>query len=133
MAGGLDVPVYLGSRATFPGGNFGGYQGRYLQVRARHNTDLCNCAIHCVIMYLVLSVHFQDTVAKVTVANRQLLTVELIVFVLRCANQSTDSGLRCLTTRQTVLTLLTPCAPPSNPPGGRHPAPRQARGRGQTH
>jgi urea carboxylase len=31
IAGGLDVPVYLGSRATFPGGNFGGYQGRYLQ------------------------------------------------------------------------------------------------------
>jgi allophanate hydrolase subunit 2 len=31
VSGGLDVPVYLGSRATFPGGNFGGYQGRYLQ------------------------------------------------------------------------------------------------------
>jgi hypothetical protein len=32
IAGGLDVPLYLGSRATFPGGNFGGYQGRYLQI-----------------------------------------------------------------------------------------------------
>ncbi len=31
ICGGLDVPVYLGSRATFPGGNFGGYQGRFLQ------------------------------------------------------------------------------------------------------
>lgn len=31
VAGGIDVPVYLGSRATFPSGNFGGYQGRYLR------------------------------------------------------------------------------------------------------
>lgn len=28
VAGGVDVPLYLGSRATFPNGNFGGYQGR---------------------------------------------------------------------------------------------------------
>jgi len=28
VAGGIDVPLYLGSRATFPNGNFGGYQGR---------------------------------------------------------------------------------------------------------
>jgi allophanate hydrolase subunit 2 len=31
VAGGLDVPVYLGSRSTFPNGAFGGYQGRYLR------------------------------------------------------------------------------------------------------
>jgi allophanate hydrolase subunit 2 len=28
VAGGVAVPLYLGSRATFPNGNFGGYQGR---------------------------------------------------------------------------------------------------------
>jgi allophanate hydrolase subunit 2 len=33
--GGLDAPIYLGSRSTFPGGNLGGYQGRPLQVRCR--------------------------------------------------------------------------------------------------
>ena len=32
VAGGIDVPEYLGSRATFIGGQFGGYQGRTLQV-----------------------------------------------------------------------------------------------------
>lgn len=26
--GGVDVPLYLGSRSTFPAGKFGGYQGR---------------------------------------------------------------------------------------------------------
>ena len=31
VAGGLDVPLYLGSRSTFPNGEFGGYQGRYLR------------------------------------------------------------------------------------------------------
>jgi len=31
VAGGLDVPLYLGSRSTFPNGDFGGYQGRYLR------------------------------------------------------------------------------------------------------
>lgn len=31
VAGGVDVPLYLGSRSTFPNGNFGGYQGRYLR------------------------------------------------------------------------------------------------------
>ena len=31
VAGGVDVPLYLGSRATFPGGKFGGYQGRCLR------------------------------------------------------------------------------------------------------
>ena len=31
IAGGFDVPVYLGSRSTFPNGQFGGYQGRYLR------------------------------------------------------------------------------------------------------
>lgn len=31
VAGGLDVPKYLGSRSTFPNGNFGGYQGRALK------------------------------------------------------------------------------------------------------
>jgi len=31
VAGGIDVPLYLGSRSTFPGGQFGGYQGRYLR------------------------------------------------------------------------------------------------------
>ncbi len=31
IAGGFDVPKYLGSRATFPNGNFGGYQGRALR------------------------------------------------------------------------------------------------------
>ena len=28
VKGGLDVPLYLGSRSTFPSGKFGGYQGR---------------------------------------------------------------------------------------------------------
>ncbi len=32
VAGGIDVPEYLGSRATFISGQFGGYQGRILQV-----------------------------------------------------------------------------------------------------
>lgn len=32
VRGGIDVPTYLGSRSTFPGGKFGGYQGRYLRV-----------------------------------------------------------------------------------------------------
>ena len=31
VAGGIDVPEYLGSRATFTSGQFGGYQGRLLQ------------------------------------------------------------------------------------------------------
>jgi hypothetical protein len=31
VAGGVDVPRFLGSRATFPSGGFGGYQGRYLR------------------------------------------------------------------------------------------------------
>jgi hypothetical protein len=31
VAGGIDVPLYMGSRATFPNGGFGGYQGRYLR------------------------------------------------------------------------------------------------------
>ncbi|XP_028406562.1 urea amidolyase-like [Dendronephthya gigantea] len=31
VAGGINVPKYLGSRATFPNGNFGGYQGRALK------------------------------------------------------------------------------------------------------
>jgi urea carboxylase len=31
VAGGIDVPVYLGSRATFPFAAFGGYQGRPLK------------------------------------------------------------------------------------------------------
>ncbi|KAG2494459.1 hypothetical protein HYH03_007511 [Edaphochlamys debaryana] len=32
VRGGIDVPAYLGSRSTFPGGKFGGYQGRFLRV-----------------------------------------------------------------------------------------------------
>lgn len=31
FAGGLDVPDYLGSKSTFPGGNMGGHQGRALR------------------------------------------------------------------------------------------------------
>ena len=31
VSGGLDVPLYLGSRATFPGGALGGHQGRALR------------------------------------------------------------------------------------------------------
>jgi urea carboxylase len=31
IAGGFDVPLYLGSKATFPYGRFGGYEGRPLQ------------------------------------------------------------------------------------------------------
>lgn len=31
IAGGLDVPEYLGSKATFPGGTMGGHQGRALR------------------------------------------------------------------------------------------------------
>jgi urea carboxylase len=31
IAGGIDVPPYLGSRATFPFGHFGGYEGRPLK------------------------------------------------------------------------------------------------------
>lgn len=33
VAGGLDVPLYLGSRSTFPNGNFGGFQGRWVCAR----------------------------------------------------------------------------------------------------
>lgn len=32
--GGFDAPVYLGSRATFPGGSLGGYEHRPLKVRS---------------------------------------------------------------------------------------------------
>lgn len=32
VRGGFQVPLYLRSRSTFPGGKFGGYQGRYLRV-----------------------------------------------------------------------------------------------------
>ncbi|GIL54638.1 hypothetical protein Vafri_10369 [Volvox africanus] len=32
VRGGIQVPKYLDSRSTFPGGKFGGYQGRYLRV-----------------------------------------------------------------------------------------------------
>jgi allophanate hydrolase subunit 2 len=32
ISGGLDVPDYLGSKSTFPGGNMGGHQGRALRV-----------------------------------------------------------------------------------------------------
>lgn len=31
VAGGLDVPDYLGSKSTFPGGAMGGHQGRALR------------------------------------------------------------------------------------------------------
>jgi urea carboxylase len=31
VKGGIDVPVYLGSRSTFPFGNFGGHEGRVLR------------------------------------------------------------------------------------------------------
>ncbi len=31
VAGGIDVPLYLGSRSTFPFGRFGGYEGRPLK------------------------------------------------------------------------------------------------------
>lgn len=31
VRGGIDVPIYLNSRSTFPGGKFGGYQGRFLR------------------------------------------------------------------------------------------------------
>ncbi len=31
VSGGIDVPVYLGSRSTFAAGGFGGYQGRVLK------------------------------------------------------------------------------------------------------
>ena len=31
VSGGIDVPVYLGSRSTFPFGNFGGHEGRILK------------------------------------------------------------------------------------------------------
>lgn len=31
IAGGIDVPLYLGSRSTFPGGGMGGHQGRALK------------------------------------------------------------------------------------------------------
>lgn len=31
VAGGIDVPVYLGSKSTFPFGSFGGYEGRPLK------------------------------------------------------------------------------------------------------
>lgn len=31
IAGGLDVPDYLGSKSTFPGGAMGGHQGRALR------------------------------------------------------------------------------------------------------
>jgi urea carboxylase len=31
IAGGLDVPSYLGSKSTFPGGKMGGHQGRALR------------------------------------------------------------------------------------------------------
>jgi len=31
IAGGIDVPDYLGSKSTFPAGKFGGYKGRALQ------------------------------------------------------------------------------------------------------
>ena len=32
VSGGIDVPLYLGSRATFPNGEFGGYQGRWVEL-----------------------------------------------------------------------------------------------------
>jgi urea carboxylase len=32
VSGGIDVPLYLGSRSTFPGGKLGGHQGRALRV-----------------------------------------------------------------------------------------------------
>ena len=30
VSGGIDAPIYLGSRSTFPTGNIGGFQGRPL-------------------------------------------------------------------------------------------------------
>ena len=32
VQGGINVPLYLGSRSTFPGGKFGGHQGRNLLI-----------------------------------------------------------------------------------------------------
>lgn len=32
FAGGLDIPDYLGSKSTFPGGSLGGHQGRALRM-----------------------------------------------------------------------------------------------------
>lgn len=43
--GGFDAPVYLGSRATFPSGGLGGYQGRPLQVRAARREARSNFAL----------------------------------------------------------------------------------------
>eukprot|EP01025_Chloroclados_australasicus_P016511 TRINITY_DN1830_c0_g1_i6.p1 TRINITY_DN1830_c0_g1~~TRINITY_DN1830_c0_g1_i6.p1 ORF type:complete len:1188 (-),score=148.95 TRINITY_DN1830_c0_g1_i6:1676-5239(-) len=41
VAGGIDVPDYLGSKSTFPSGNFGGYQGRIL--RAGDSLEIGEC------------------------------------------------------------------------------------------
>ena len=38
VAGGIDVPLYLGSRATFPFGHFGGFEGRQLKKGDRVTT-----------------------------------------------------------------------------------------------
>ena len=35
VSGGLDAPIYLGSRSTFNSGNIGGFQGRVIQVSGR--------------------------------------------------------------------------------------------------
>ena len=40
VEGGFDAPVYLGSRATFPGGSLGGYQGRPLKARFEFSPSL---------------------------------------------------------------------------------------------
>jgi allophanate hydrolase subunit 2 len=44
--GGFDAPVYLGSRSTFPAGNFGGYQGRPLKVRSLHAASVARLHTH---------------------------------------------------------------------------------------
>ena len=46
MRGGFDVPHYLGSRATFTLGNFGGHGGRALRDRRRaaHRHGACGIA-----------------------------------------------------------------------------------------
>lgn len=43
VKGGLDVPLYLGSRATFPSGQFGGYQVRGGTVLQPHCTAVRFC------------------------------------------------------------------------------------------
>lgn len=71
ISGGVNVPIYLGSKSTFPGGNLGGHQGRALRAGDMLPFEPTGTSFISVLnifyeiastcVYLILLVYFQHT------------------------------------------------------------------------